>query len=231
MQKIHHSTTRTARTVRTLLMVLGIACAFQPIGVFAGLKEGQAAYKKGDFATAVKEFKPLAQQGNSKAQYKMGILYTTGQGVRQDYQEAIKWFRLSVEQGDAGGENNLGAMYESGYGVKENRVAAYALYNLSYEIDTAKDNPAFTNRSRIAKVMSKKEIDAAQALTREMLKPRNRLKALDQYVKEMKEAKDAKDASKDTKDNKDKGNKDKNAKESTKESAKSNKPSKGDKAN
>ena len=206
MQKTHHHPTRI---LRTLLMTLGIACALQPIGAFAGLKEGQAAYKKGDFALAAKEFKPLAQQGNPKAQYKLGILYTTGQGVRQDYQEAIKWFRLSLEQGESGGQNNLGAMYESGYGVKTNRIAAYALYNLSHDVDAAKDNPAFTNRTRITKVMSKKEIEEAQALTREMLKPRNRLKALDQYLKQReqdhskdtKDAKDAKDA-KDTKESK-----------------------------
>lgn len=170
-------------TVRSLFIALGLACALQPIGAFAGWKEGLAAYKKGDFALAAKEFKPLAQQGNSKAQYKLGVLYSTGQGVRQDYQEAIKWFRLATEQGDSGGENNLGAMYESGYGVKENRVVAYALYNLSNDVDAAKDNPAFSNRSKIAKAMTKKEIETAQTLTREMLKPNNRLKALDQYLK------------------------------------------------
>lgn len=216
MQKTHHS---TARALRALLMTLGIACTLQPTSVFAGLKEGQAAYKKGDFALAAKEFKPLAQQGNPKAQYKLGILYTTGQGVRQDYQEAIKWFRLSLEQGESGGQNNLGAMYESGYGVKANRVAAYALYNLSHDVDSAKDNPAFTNRSRIAKTMSKKEIEDAQSLTREMLKPRNRLKALDQYIKQREQ-----DAAKDTKDSKDS----KDSKES--KSDKSTKSSKVDKA-
>ncbi|MEN9372856.1 MAG: hypothetical protein RIR79_408 [Pseudomonadota bacterium] len=171
-------------TIRTLFITVGFAFALQPIGALAGWKEGTEAYKKGDFAVAVKEFKPLAQKGNSKAQYKLGVLYTTGQGVRQDYQEAIKWFRLAVEQKDAGGENNLGAMYESGYGVKVNRVAAYALYNLSHDSDSAKDNPAYSNRTKITKLMSKKEIEIGQTLTREMLKPHNRLKALDQYLKQ-----------------------------------------------
>ena len=44
-----------------------------------------AAARSGDFATALKEWRPLAEQGKARAQYNLGVMFATGQGVRQDY--------------------------------------------------------------------------------------------------------------------------------------------------
>jgi uncharacterized protein len=62
--------------------------------------KGWAAYKSGDFATAMKEWKPLAEQGNADAQNNLGFMYRNGEGVTQDYAEAVKWFRKAAEQGN-----------------------------------------------------------------------------------------------------------------------------------
>ena len=48
---------------------------------FAGLDEGLEAAKKGDFELALKEFKPLARQGNAVAQTFLGLMYANGEGV------------------------------------------------------------------------------------------------------------------------------------------------------
>jgi len=50
------------------------------------LKEALDAFDKGDYQTSLEIFKPLAEQGNAKAQYNLGFLYRIGQGVNQDYQ-------------------------------------------------------------------------------------------------------------------------------------------------
>jgi len=50
-----------------------------------------AAAQAGDFATALKEWKPLAEAGDVDAQYNLGIMYDNGYGVPQDYAEAVKW--------------------------------------------------------------------------------------------------------------------------------------------
>ena len=62
----------------------------------ADFQSGVAAYDRGDYATALKEFLPLAQQGDVKSQVNMGILYEKGQGVPQDLQEAFRWYYLGA---------------------------------------------------------------------------------------------------------------------------------------
>lgn len=47
----------------------------------AGLQEGVAAYNNGDYITALKEFRILAEKGVAEAQYGLGIMYSRGEGV------------------------------------------------------------------------------------------------------------------------------------------------------
>jgi TPR repeat protein len=59
------------------------------------LEDGNAAYTRGDYATALKMFQPLANQGYAPAQFNLGAMYDHGRGVAKDYVEAYKWFNLS----------------------------------------------------------------------------------------------------------------------------------------
>lgn len=77
---------------------------------FADLAAGQRAAENDDYATALKEFLPLARQGNAVAQYNLGKMYLQGRGVAQDYKEAVRWLRLAAEQGDMGAQADLGAL-------------------------------------------------------------------------------------------------------------------------
>ena len=61
--------------------------------------------------------KDLAEQGEVRAQYAVGVMYTKGKGVRQDYAEAAKWFRKAAAQGHAKAQTNLGNMYDKGKGL------------------------------------------------------------------------------------------------------------------
>jgi TPR repeat protein len=40
--------------------------------------KGFSAYEAGDFASALKEFEPLAEQGNANAQFNLGVMYDNG---------------------------------------------------------------------------------------------------------------------------------------------------------
>ena len=42
----------------------------------------------------------LADQGDAKAQYDLGLLKAKNQGVEKDEKEAVKWYRKAAEQGD-----------------------------------------------------------------------------------------------------------------------------------
>ena len=80
-------------------------------------EDGLAAYQRGDYATALKFWRPLAEQGFADAQYSLGVSYDYGLGVPQDYAEAVKWYRNAAEQGFADAQYNLGYMYATGEGV------------------------------------------------------------------------------------------------------------------
>jgi len=70
--------------------------------------DAAAAFMGGDYATALRLLRPLAEQGDPYAQTMLGNLYDEGKGVPQDYQEAVKWYRLAAEQGFPQGQDNLG---------------------------------------------------------------------------------------------------------------------------
>ena len=88
------------------------------------LREGVAAYQRGDYATAVSIYRLLADQGNAGAQSNLGVLYQNGQGVAQNYVEAARRYRKAADQGNADAQFNLGALYATGNGVAQNFVEA-----------------------------------------------------------------------------------------------------------
>ncbi len=63
-------------------------------------QEGMDAYNRGDYNTALKEFRPLAEQGFASSQFNLGLMYERGQGVPQDYVRAYRWYTLAANQGD-----------------------------------------------------------------------------------------------------------------------------------
>src|SRR5258705_3961594 len=76
------------------------------------------AHRRGDYLTALRLIRPLANDGDAVAQYNLGLMYATGQGVSQDYVMAAIWFRKSAEQGYAVAQSNLGGFYRDGRGVQ-----------------------------------------------------------------------------------------------------------------
>ncbi len=62
-------------------------------------QEGYDAYNRGDYDTALKEFRPLAEQEFALSQFNLGLMYAKGQGVPQDYVQAYRWYTLAASQG------------------------------------------------------------------------------------------------------------------------------------
>src|ERR1700686_3891628 len=85
--------------------------ASQSIPSTAGPSEdAEAAYKTGDYATAVRLSRELAEQGDAMAQSRLGLMYQDGRGVPQDDRQAVEWFRKAAEQGRANAQYSLGYM-------------------------------------------------------------------------------------------------------------------------
>ena len=79
----------------------------------ADFQKGLDAAKRGDYATALREWEPLAEQGHAAAQTLLGVMYENGKGVPQDYAMAVKWYTLAAEQGHADAQYGLGGMYDN----------------------------------------------------------------------------------------------------------------------
>ena len=97
----------------------------------ASVDDAMAAYRKGDYATAVALFQPLAEGGDASAQVALGLMHDNGQGVARDYGEAVKWYRLAADRGSADGQAALGAMYDNGHGVEQDDAEAVKWFRLA----------------------------------------------------------------------------------------------------
>jgi TPR repeat protein len=121
------------RTFTSLVLGLALLVGGGGVGLAQDFDAGVAAYNRGDYATAFREFSVLAEQGDAIAQFNLGMMYSLGQGVTQDYREAARWFRLAAEQGDVRAQFNLGATYERGRGVTQDYREAMRWYRLAAE--------------------------------------------------------------------------------------------------
>lgn len=77
----------------------------------ADLTTAQQAYKQGNYATALRDLTPLAEQGDSGAQLLLARMFLMGQGVSRDFDQAMKWFRASADQGNADAQFFIGSYY------------------------------------------------------------------------------------------------------------------------
>lgn len=127
-------------------------------------EKGLAATQSGDFATALEEWRPLAEQGNAYAQSNLGRMYAKGEGVTQDYAEAVKWYRKAAEQGDEMAQSDLGVMYANGEGVIQDNVFAHMWFNIAASLG---QEGAAGYRDSLAKKMTPEDISQAQKLARE----------------------------------------------------------------
>jgi len=133
----------------------------------ADFQKGLTAAESGDFATALREWTPLAEQGNANAQYNLGYMYEKGEGISQDYMTAVKWYRLAAEQGDADAQSSLGWMFAYGQGVIQDNYYAYMWFNIAA---SSGNKDAVQYRDIVAGKMTPARIEDAQKLARECVR-------------------------------------------------------------
>jgi TPR repeat protein len=122
---LHAARTTIAAFLITLALV-GTAWA-------GSLEDATAAYVRGDYATALRLYRPLANQGTSAAQFWLGVMYDKGDGVPQDYVQAAKWYRLAAEKAYPEAQYQLALLYLSGRGGPQNYPEALILLRIAAE--------------------------------------------------------------------------------------------------
>ena len=147
-------------------MAIGLVAALL-VALPAGaqdLKKGLAAYQRGDYATALKEWRPLAKIGVAAAQNNLGVIYRKGHGVPRDYGEALKWYLRAADQGNVNAQYSLGLMHFRGNGVAQDFVLAHLWFSLSA---AGGNKYGFEARGIAATRMTRAQIAEAEKLARE----------------------------------------------------------------
>ncbi len=96
-----------------------------------------AAFEKGDYKSALLLGRPVADQGDSRAQSLLGLIYLNGRGVQRNDPEAMKWYRRAADQGDADAQVRIGDMYFEGRAVAQDYPEAARWYRLAADSGNA----------------------------------------------------------------------------------------------
>ena len=110
--------------IRSLAGALALVAAVAVPAAAGPLEEGVDAYRAKAYTKAVDLWRPLAEQGDAVAQYRLGTLYAEGKGVEQDDAIAFMWMQRAANQGDADAQYGVGASYIGGLGVEKNEAEA-----------------------------------------------------------------------------------------------------------
>ena len=143
-------------------LILSMICFVTP--AWADFKTAMEAYNRGDFATALREWRPLAEQGDASAQFYLGLSYENGDGVPRDYTKARQWYEKSAAQGEAKAQLYLGLQSSFGQGGPVDLVQAHMWYSLAAENGHL---GAAVYRNDLAKQMTQGQIAEAQKRARE----------------------------------------------------------------
>ena len=119
-------------------LVVAIAFAVAVSAAVAGSPEedfrgGLSAFNGGDYAAAMRLWRPLADNNDARSQAGIGFMYHRGLGVTTDDVQAAIWLRKAAEQGQAESQLMLGSLYFFGLGVPQSYATAYAWCELAQD--------------------------------------------------------------------------------------------------
>ena len=101
----------------------------RPMPSLAGLYEdGDSAFRRQDYAIAMKHWQPLADGQDARAQAGVAAMYLGGLGMPPDYKMALIWSERAAHQGEPKAQHLLGSMYRDGKGVQKDLARAMVLF-------------------------------------------------------------------------------------------------------
>ena len=130
----------------------------------ADYARGMHAVLNGDYLTAYKEWKPLADKNEATPQFQLGWLYEKGLGVNLNYDMAAHWYLRAAEQGYAYAQTALGRLYMDGRGINRNVIRAYMWFSIAAGLW---DPDAKLRQETVGKAMSPQDILTAQRLAQQ----------------------------------------------------------------
>ena len=144
--------------------LLSAAAGHGPVVAADLLAEGAAAYEAGNYGEAASIWRPLAEEGDPKAQFNLALLHETGRGVAEDPAEAAAWYERAALQGVTQAQLNLAALRQTGRGIAQNPLEAlYWLEVAARHGEGAAREQAAAAAAELAPLLEDAEANAAQA--------------------------------------------------------------------
>jgi hypothetical protein len=175
---------RISRLGRNLTF-LGARRPIRTTGRDCAIRGGEyVAYDRANYATALKIWLPLAEQGDPEAQTYVGDFYEKGLGRSPDYAVAANWYQRAAEQGYATAQISLGQLYERGLGVPKDMVTALDLYRRAsglgeaFEIVSAAELQTLQSDADQSRRQAETRGGQAEAFQRELDQARAQLQEL-----------------------------------------------------
>ncbi|HXV25531.1 MAG TPA: SPOR domain-containing protein [Alphaproteobacteria bacterium] len=112
---------------RAILIGLCLLVARLPAAE-ASYETGLAAFERGDYAQALRDWLVEAEKGDARAQHNVAVIYDSGRGVTADPAEALRWYERAAAQGLPEAQNNLGMLYSRGRGTEADLSHAIELW-------------------------------------------------------------------------------------------------------
>ena len=144
---------------------LSAAAGHGPVMAADLLAEGAAAFEAGNYDEAASIWRPLAEEGDPKAQFNLGLLHETGRGVAEDPTEAAVWYERAAHQGVTQAQLNLAALHQTGRGVAQNPAEALYWLEVAARLgEGAEREQAAAAAAELAPLLEDGEAQAAQSL-------------------------------------------------------------------
>ena len=151
---------RRAGVAISVALAVGLlqSLVLAPAAARADMQAGWQAYTAGDYEAAIREWQPLAEDGDYQAAYALGMAFQ----IKGEPASAVPWYEQAASAGLAEAQILLGTIYARGNDVPRDLVRAYAWLYRAVE----KNSPnAQLILESVAGLMTPEEIEAAKALS------------------------------------------------------------------
>ena len=136
-----------------------------------GFNSASADYRKaveflraGSFQKAHSQFSIMAGQGNTNAQFQLGLMAHLGHGIPQNFLVARNWYERAAKAGEVRSQNNLGIIYRDGLGILPDAVRAYKWFSLAA---AQRNEQAIVNLRMLLHDLDKADILTGQRLAQQ----------------------------------------------------------------
>ena len=120
--------------------------------------------RAGSFQKAHSQFSTLAEQGDTNAQFQLGLMAHLGHGIPQNFLVARKWYERAAKIGEVRSQNNLGIIYRDGLGILPDAVRAYKWFSLAA---AQRNEQAIVNLRMLLHDLDKADILTGQRLAQQ----------------------------------------------------------------